>query len=77
VLRSAVAEHADGQTTDNPTVAVCWDADRLNLWRVGHAPDERLLSTVAARDPETIEWARGLQDQPVDWLDVMGAYEQL
>ena len=36
------------------TIAVCWDADRLNLWRVYITPDPRLLSTKAARDPELI-----------------------
>jgi uncharacterized protein len=41
--------HADGLVSDDPTVGVCWDADRLNLWRVGKTPVPDLLSTEPAR----------------------------
>lgn len=69
-LTEACSRHADGLTTDDPTIGVCWDADRLNLWRLGRRPLPRFLSTNAARDPETIEWARELQGHPLDdWLD--------
>jgi uncharacterized protein len=39
------------------TVLTCWDADRLDLGRVGIRPAPRLLCTSAARDPATIAWA--------------------
>jgi hypothetical protein len=44
----------------DPTIGACWDADRLNLWRVGVAPARRLLSTAAARSAEVYEWSRGV-----------------
>jgi uncharacterized protein len=50
LLTSALAGHADGQVTDDPTIGTCWDADRLNLWRVGIEPEEESLSTWPARD---------------------------
>jgi uncharacterized protein len=39
------------------TVQTCFDADRLDLGRVGKIPDPRLLCTDAAKDPKTIDWA--------------------
>lgn len=45
VLVEACAYHNDGQVSDDPTIGVCWDADRLDLSRVGIAPDPELLST--------------------------------
>jgi uncharacterized protein len=49
MLLPALAEHADGFTTEDPTIGVCWDADRLDLPRVGIQPNRELLSTTAAR----------------------------
>lgn len=64
-LAAACAGHADRQVTGDPTIGVCWDADRLNLWRVGTRPDPRWLSTAAA--PGLIRWAADLQAQPITW----------
>lgn len=67
-LAHALEAHDEGYTnSSNPTVGVCWDADRLCLWRIGVTPDPKLLSTPAAKDPETIEWARGLQGAFFEW----------
>ncbi|WP_139323141.1 HD domain-containing protein [Deinococcus marmoris] len=49
LLQWACEHHASGQTTDEPTVGACWDADRLDLPRVGLQPQARYLSTVAGR----------------------------
>ncbi|WP_229723709.1 hypothetical protein [Deinococcus aerolatus] len=49
LLQWACKHHASGQTTDEPTVGACWDADRLDLPRVGIQPQARYLSTVAGR----------------------------
>ena len=57
VLLEACRDHTSGGVTDHPTLSVCWDADRLDLWRVGIYPDARYLCTEAARRKETIEWA--------------------
>jgi uncharacterized protein len=71
LLRRACERHADGQVTDDPTLGVCWDADRLNLWRVRVRPDPRWLSTpAAARRERRIEWARDLQDWELNWSTV-------
>jgi uncharacterized protein len=48
-LTTACDGHTDGFVSDDPTVGACWDADRLDLPRVGIQPEARLLSTVAAR----------------------------
>jgi uncharacterized protein len=53
----ACAHHTKGWTKAEVTVQICWDADRLDLGRVGIRPKARLLCTEAARDPAVIEWA--------------------
>ena len=70
VLGLACEEHTNGGVDPNPTVGVCWDADRLNLWRVGIRPVPRLLSTGAARNGGRIMWARGLQREHVAWEEL-------
>lgn len=49
--------HADGLTEADITVQTCWDADRLDLGRIGIRPDARRLCTRAAKNPALIEWA--------------------
>ena len=49
LLEEAIALHADGEVTENPTIGTCWDADRLDLLRVGITPSSDLLNTEAAR----------------------------
>lgn len=49
LLIEACKYHNDGKTTEDPTIGVCWDADRLDLTRVGIIPDLNLLSTEAAK----------------------------
>jgi uncharacterized protein len=39
------------------TVQTCWDADRLDLGRVGIRPVASRLCTPAARAPDVIAWA--------------------
>jgi len=46
----AISEHSKGYRTTDPTIAVCWDADRLDLHRKGIWPDARFLSTQAGID---------------------------
>jgi len=46
----ACVEHSDGLISTDPTIAVCWDADRLDLYRKGIWPDTPYLSTSDARD---------------------------
>jgi len=56
-LCEAMRLHSDGHTESEPGIVACWDADRLDLGRVGIRPDPRRLCTEAARDPKLIEWA--------------------
>jgi uncharacterized protein len=49
-LKFAMTHHNGGQVSNDPTIGVCWDADRLDLPRVGNTPDSELLSTQYARD---------------------------
>jgi uncharacterized protein len=49
VLATACRHHTDGETSTDPTVGVCWDADRLDLVRVGKIPDPKYLSTEAGK----------------------------
>ena len=53
----ACTYHTNGLIEADITVQTCWDADRLDLGRVGIRPQARYLCTAAAREPETIEWA--------------------
>lgn len=49
-LMEACVDHNLGSTTTDPTIGVCWDADRLDLPRVGIWPDGQYMSTHAARN---------------------------
>lgn len=42
LLYEACKYHADGGLTSDPTIGTCWDADRLDLWRVHVQPDEQI-----------------------------------
>ena len=57
LLYYACEHHTDGSTAVDVTVRTCWDADRLDLGRVGIKPDPRLLLTSEARVPNVISWA--------------------
>ncbi len=50
-------EHTMGKTTGDVTVQTCWDADRLDLGRVGIRPHHKYLCTKAAKDAQMIAWA--------------------
>jgi uncharacterized protein len=70
LLGFACEEHTNGGVGRDPTVGVCWDADRLNLRRVGIKPAPRLLSTGTARNGGRIKWARDLQREHLAWEDL-------
>jgi len=71
LLCHALELHSDGQVSDDPTVAVCWDADRLHLPRVGIDPDPARFSTGLAAGQETLDAAARLRDQPPPWSQLL------
>jgi len=56
LLYSACSEHTSGKIDGDITLQTCWDADRLDLGRVGITPDPKRLCTETALLPETIAW---------------------
>lgn len=57
LLIEACTDHTKGRTEGDLTVRTCWDADRLDLGRVGKTPDPGRLCTDIARTREMIAWA--------------------
>lgn len=49
LLSKAIAWHADGFTVEDTTIGACFDADRMDLRRVGIEPDPALISTPQMR----------------------------
>jgi uncharacterized protein len=45
LLKEAIRLHTSGLTTKEPTIGTCWDADRLDIGRVGMTPDDKYMST--------------------------------
>ena len=56
-LCEAMRLHSDGHTEGEPAIRACWDADRLDLGRVGIEPHPQRLCTPLARDRRTIREA--------------------
>jgi len=75
-LLYAIREHTAAGCSEDPTIGACWDADRLNLWRVGIEPAIRFMSTRPAREhfDELSEWAMELIEGPEPtWANVARA----
>jgi uncharacterized protein len=50
ILHYACVWHTDGDHHADPTIATCWDADRLDLGRVGIIPSPEFMSTDFGRE---------------------------
>jgi uncharacterized protein len=57
LLVTACRGHSQGLSEGDITVLTCWDADRLDLGRIGTRPIPERLCTEAARDPQVLRWA--------------------
>ena len=57
LLYYACIRHTDGLTEGDVSVQACWDADRLDLGRVGIRTAPHRLCTEAGR--QSITWATG------------------
>ncbi len=69
LLYEACRLHTDGLTVGDPTEQACWDADRLDLGRVGMRPSRRRLCTDAAR--ELVDWATPRAEAGVQVKEVL------
>jgi uncharacterized protein len=49
LLEYAIRHHTGGQVSDDSTIGTCWDADRLDIGRVGIIPHQRYMSTKTGR----------------------------
>jgi uncharacterized protein len=47
-LTHAIRHHSGGEVSADATIQSCWDADRLDLGRVGITPSAEFLSSVGA-----------------------------
>ena len=54
-LTYACVFHNKGLISDDITIGTCWDADRLDLGRVGIYPSAELMSTEQAKKEEVLE----------------------
>lgn len=50
LLHYACKWHAHGELNNDPTIGTCWDADRLDLGRVGIYPEAKYMSTEFGRE---------------------------
>jgi uncharacterized protein len=57
LLYTACCHHTDIHFHENITVQACWDADRLDLGRVGKIPVIDYFGTAFAKEPDTVAWA--------------------
>lgn len=71
LLCAAIERHTRGETSDEPTVGTCWDADRLHLPRCGIAVDVSLLSTASARGDELAAAAAVVREAPPTWAELL------
>lgn len=78
-LRAAILDHAFGRVVSGDpahgqqTIAACWDADRLDLARLGIRPSPQLLGTAYARRADVIQrvWDEAWND--ADSAAIVGA----
>lgn len=77
-LAYALEHHDRGETHDNPTIAACWDADRLTISRVGIPVERKYLSTPYVRQnvDECVQTAeKVVKGRDLTWEEIIAAYE--
>ena len=67
LLDRACRDHTGGGTSSDPTVGACWDADRLDLCRLGRPVDPAAMSTVPGRTPLVYDRAEALLAATPRW----------
>ncbi|MEQ9460448.1 MAG: hypothetical protein RIG82_05810 [Phycisphaeraceae bacterium] len=64
-LRYACQYHTLKTHSNDPTIWACWDADRLDLGRVGITPSPRYLNTHRAKEIAWDQAVHLLAEQPI------------
>jgi uncharacterized protein len=77
LLTEAMALHDAGQVSEDPTIGCCWDADRLQLSRVGITPRNDLLSTDPARTEKVQTDTEDMHFQQGTWESIGAQASQL
>jgi uncharacterized protein len=75
VLVEACSGHTDVRFSDDATIGVCFDSDRLNLWRVGKTPEAKYLSTDVSLEDDLQHWSKSLHGHARDWEELHQAYD--
>lgn len=78
-LVMALEHHDEGTVAhDDPTIAACWDADRLTLPRVGIAPQKEYFSTRVVQQ-EFFDWTERaltiMGSDDMDWKEIAREYD--
>ena len=58
LLKEACSLHTTTHKTGHPTIDACFDADRLDLWRVGIFPDPQKMATEKGKEIALKEFQR-------------------
>jgi uncharacterized protein len=59
LLEHAVRHHTSGLISDDPTIGACWDADRLDIGRVGITPSPDYMSTACGKKMASQDFSTG------------------
>lgn len=70
-LQSACAAHSLGTRSKDPTIACCFDADRLQLVRLGRTIQPDYLSTPTATQADAAAFAAEVAAAPPAWTQVV------
>ena len=67
LLKEAIRLHTSGLTTTDPTIGTCWDADRLDIARVGMTANAQYMSTEVGKN-----MAESIAPQPKTPISLRG-----
>ncbi len=70
LLRRACATHTHGVVSNDPTIGVCWDADRLDLRRFAYSLDRKRISNGNLDFAEIALKVDQLENE-VSWADLL------
>lgn len=70
-VTSACETHTTAPPTPVVPVGICYDADRLTLWRIGTTPDEKYLSTRAGKEKAHSRATQMMHGKALEWAEVL------